>query len=65
MQAGYHLKAIEKFLELKEMDPEYSSLYPHLARAYEREEDPERGYQVLKEGIQVDEYNKDLYFYGR
>lgn len=64
LQAGYNAKAIEKFLELKEMDPEYYSLYIHLARAYEREEDPGRGYQVLKEGIKLDEYNKDLFFYA-
>ena len=44
LQAGFNNKAIEKFLELKEIDPEYYSLYIHLARAYEREEEPEKGY---------------------
>ena len=44
LQAGFNNKAIEKFLELKELDPEYYSLYIHLARAYEREEEPEKGY---------------------
>ncbi|KAA9026118.1 tetratricopeptide repeat protein [Niallia endozanthoxylica] len=64
LQAGYNGKAIEKFLELKELDPEYYSLYSNLARAYEREEDSEKGYQILKEGIQYDEFNKDLYNYA-
>ncbi|WP_071395583.1 tetratricopeptide repeat protein [Bacillus tuaregi] len=64
LQAGYNGKAIEKFSELKELDPEYYSLYMNLARAYEREEDPEKGFQTLIEGIQYDEYNKDLYFYA-
>lgn len=64
LQAGYNGKAIEKFLELKELDPEYYSLYINLARAYEREEDSENGYQILKEGIQYDEFNKDLYNYA-
>ncbi|WP_394232775.1 tetratricopeptide repeat protein [Niallia oryzisoli] len=64
LQAGFNGKAIEKFLELKELDPEYYSLYINLARAYEREEDSEKGYQILKEGIQFDEFNKDLYFYA-
>lgn len=64
LQAGFNGKAIEKFLELKELDPEYYSLYMNLARAYEREENPEKGYQILKEGIQFDEFNKDLYFYA-
>jgi len=64
LQAGYNTKAIEKFLELKEMDPEYYSLYMNLARAYEREEDPQKGYQVLKEGLKYDEFNKDLFYYA-
>lgn len=64
LQAGFNNKAIEKFLELKEIDPEYYSLYIHLARAYEREEEPEKGYFVLKEGLNYDEFNKDLFFYA-
>lgn len=64
LQAGYNVKAIEKFLELKEIDPEYYSLYIHLARAYEREEEPEKGYLALKEGLKYDEFNKDLFFYA-
>lgn len=64
LQAGFNQKAIEKFLQLKELDPEYYSLYMNLARAYEREENPQKGYQVLKEGIKVDEFNKDFYLYA-
>jgi tetratricopeptide (TPR) repeat protein len=64
LQAGFNVKAIEKLLELKEIDPEYYSLYINLARAYEREEDPEKGYQALKEGLKYDEFNKDLFFYA-
>jgi tetratricopeptide (TPR) repeat protein len=64
LQAGFNGKAIEKFLELKELDPEYYSLYVNLAKAYEREEDPEKGYIILLEGIQYDEYNKDLFLYA-
>lgn len=64
LQAGYNRKAIEKFLELKELDPEYTSMYIHLARAYEREEESGRGFEVIKEGLKYDEYNKDLFVYG-
>nr|WP_295971658.1 tetratricopeptide repeat protein [uncultured Bacillus sp.] len=64
LQAGYNGKAIEKFLELKELDPEYTSLYRYLAFAYEREEDPEKGYEAIKDGLRYDEFNKDLYVYG-
>ncbi|MBB6444692.1 tetratricopeptide repeat protein [Bacillus benzoevorans] len=64
LQAGYNRKAIEKFLELKELDPDYTSMYVYLARAYEREEESEKGFEVIKEGLKYDEFNKDLYVYG-
>ncbi|KOP83232.1 tetratricopeptide repeat protein [Cytobacillus solani] len=64
MQAGFNRTAIEKFNELKELDPEYHSLYLNLAKAYEREEELENSYQAIKLGIKQDEYNKELYFSG-
>lgn len=64
LQAGFNKTAIEKFLELKELDPEYHSLYLYLAKAYEREGELESGLKTVKEGIKYDEFNKDLFFYG-
>ena len=64
LQAGNNRKAIEKFEELKALDPEYHSLYLYLAKAYEREEELEKSFQSVQEGIKQDEFNKDLYFYG-
>jgi tetratricopeptide (TPR) repeat protein len=64
LQAGYNRTAIEKFKELKELDPEYHSLYLHLALAYEREEELENSLNTIQEGIKLDEFNKELYFYG-
>jgi tetratricopeptide (TPR) repeat protein len=64
LQAGYYRMAIEKFTELKELDPEYHSLYLHLALAYEREEELENCLHTIQEGIKLDEYNKELFFYG-
>jgi len=64
LQAGYNRTAIEKFNELKELDPEYHSLYLHLAKAYEREEELENSLQSIKEGIKQDEFNKEVFFYG-
>lgn len=64
LQAGFNRTAIEKFNELKELDPEYHSLYLNLAKAYEREEELENSYQAIKMGIMQDEYNKELYFNG-
>lgn len=64
LQAGYNRTSIEKFEELRELDPEYHSLYLHLAKAYEREEELDKSLITIQEGISQDEFNKDLYFYG-
>jgi tetratricopeptide (TPR) repeat protein len=64
LQAGYNRTAIEKFTELKELDPEYHSLYLYLAQAYEREEELENSLQAVQEGLKQDEFNKDLFYYG-
>ncbi|WP_284035988.1 tetratricopeptide repeat protein [Neobacillus sp. 114] len=64
LQAGYNRTAIEKFTELKELDPEYHSLYLLLGKAYEREEELENSFRIVQEGIKLDEFNKDLFFYG-
>ncbi|WP_066060993.1 tetratricopeptide repeat protein [Neobacillus soli] len=64
LQAGYNRTAIERFIELRELDPEYHSLYLHLAKAYEREEELENSLDVIQDGIKQDEFNKDLFFFG-
>ena len=64
LQAGYNRTSIEKFEELKGLDPEYHSLYLHLAKAYEREEELENSMNIIQEGIRQDEFNKDLFFFG-
>jgi tetratricopeptide (TPR) repeat protein len=64
LQAGFNQTAIEKFNELKELDPEYHSLYINLAKAYEREEELENSFHAVQAGIKQDEFNPDLYQYG-
>jgi tetratricopeptide (TPR) repeat protein len=64
LQAGYNKTAIDKFEELKTLDPEYHSLYMYLAKAYEREELLQEAFETVQLGIEQDEFNKDLYFYG-
>lgn len=64
LQAGYNRTAIEKFEELKELDPEYHSLYLPLASAYEREEELENSLKTIQEGTKQDEFNKELFFQG-
>ncbi|KKB37644.1 tetratricopeptide repeat protein [Bacillus thermotolerans] len=60
-QAGFYQTAIAKFNELKEMDPDYHSIYLYLARAYEHEEELEKSLEAAKEGIRQDEFQKELY----
>ena len=64
LQAGNNRTAIEKFEQLKELDPEYHSLYLYLAKAYEKEEEINKSFEVVIEGISYDQFNKDLYFYA-
>ncbi|KAB7708914.1 tetratricopeptide repeat protein [Bacillus aerolatus] len=61
-QAGFYQTAIGKFNELKALDPDYHSIYLYLAKAYEREEELEKGVEAAKEGIRHDEFQKELYF---
>jgi tetratricopeptide (TPR) repeat protein len=63
-QAGNYKTAIEVFLQLKDMDPEYTSLYLYLGKAYEQEGMHEESYQIVKEGLKVDDFNKELHLYA-
>lgn len=63
-QADANKTAIDKFEELKELDPEYHSLYLMLAKAYEKEEMVEKSFETIMQGIRFDEFNKDLYYLG-
>jgi tetratricopeptide (TPR) repeat protein len=63
-QAGYYETAIEKLVSVKELDPDYHSVYLLLAKAYEHEEELEESLSVIHEGIKQDEYNKELSLFG-
>ncbi|MCD7033378.1 tetratricopeptide repeat protein [Metabacillus sp. GX 13764] len=64
LQAGHAETAIDKLTKLKEYDPDYSSLYLVLAKAYEQEEMLKESLETAREGLKVDELNKDLYLFG-
>ncbi|MEH7388137.1 tetratricopeptide repeat protein [Bacillus sp. JJ1521] len=63
-QAKYFKKAIEVLERLKELDPEYGSLYLYLAKAYEEEASFADSLRVLLEGLEVESLNKELTFYA-
>jgi tetratricopeptide (TPR) repeat protein len=63
-QAGFYETAIEKLVSVKELDPDYHSVYLLLAKAYEHEEQLEDSMSVIHEGVKQDQYNKELNLYG-
>lgn len=64
MQAGYTQTAIDKLGALKELDPDYAPLYLYLAKAYEQEGQLQKSYETVREGISIDEWNKELRLYA-
>ncbi|MEK5442069.1 tetratricopeptide repeat protein [Fredinandcohnia sp. FSL W7-1320] len=63
-QAKYYKKAIQILSRLKELDPDYGSLYLYLAKAYEEEGSFTESFQILIEGLEVESLNKELTFYA-
>jgi len=64
LQAGQLTIAINRFEEVKTLDPAFHSLYLYLARSYEQEELIQEAFDTVKEGLKHDEFNKELYLLG-
>lgn len=62
LHAGRRDIAIKAWEHVIELDIYYHSAYYQLAKAYESEEMINEAYQTTKKGIQIDEFNKELYF---
>ncbi|EIT86600.1 hypothetical protein A374_03479 [Fictibacillus macauensis ZFHKF-1] len=52
--------AISAFTELKSLDPDYTTLYPLLANAYEEEGALDEALATVKEGLVKDDFNEEL-----
>lgn len=63
-QAEAYKTAIAKLSELKALDREYVPLYLFLAKSYEQEGDIQQSYEIAKEGLAIDEWNKELLVYA-
>lgn len=61
-QAGRKDIAIKAWEHVIEMDTYYHTVYSQLAKVYDEEGRPEEAYTTAKAGIEVDEFNKELYF---
>lgn len=64
LQLSLFKVAIKQFEEVIDMDESYSSLYPYLAEAYEEEGQIHEAVQIIKKGLEIDEYNEALYVQG-
>lgn len=53
--------AVKSFTRLLEMDPDYTSVYPYLARAFVAQNKLDEATGTLEEGIKRDEFNEELY----
>ncbi|UTR14646.1 tetratricopeptide repeat protein [Salipaludibacillus sp. LMS25] len=53
--------AITVFNRLIEIDPDYTTVYTYLAKAYVAEKKFSEALKVLEEGIKKDEFNEELY----
>ncbi len=63
-QLGDYPTAIQQFETVIDMDESYSSVYPYLGEAYEEEGQIHEALQIIKKGIEIDEFNEALYVQG-
>ncbi|MFD1849526.1 tetratricopeptide repeat protein [Oceanobacillus bengalensis] len=61
-QADRNDIAIKAWEHVIELDRDYHTVYYHLALAYEDDGRINDAYHIAKEGLQLDEFNKELYF---
>lgn len=60
-KAGEFKEAIASLEELKDMDPDYTTLYSVLSESYEEEGALAEAYEVITEGLKRDEHNENIY----
>ncbi|MFA9556161.1 tetratricopeptide repeat protein [Evansella sp. AB-rgal1] len=61
LQVEDYETSVKQLTKLKELDPNYTTLYPYLAIALRSLNRLEEAFTTLREGIKKDEYNEDLY----
>ncbi|QKY69199.1 lipopolysaccharide assembly protein LapB [Lentibacillus sp. CBA3610] len=64
LHAGRRDIAIHAWKHVIEQDMYYHTAYYQLAKAYEDEEMINEAYETAKQGLKVDEFNKELYFFA-
>ncbi|OIJ14799.1 hypothetical protein BKP37_07420 [Anaerobacillus alkalilacustris] len=64
LQLGNFPTAINQFEKVIDMDESYSSVYPYLGEAYEEDGQIREALQIIKRGLEIDEFNENLYIQG-
>ena len=64
LQSGKNKKAIKFLDEVIEQSPDYVNAYPLLARAYEKENNPEEELYAAQTGLSYNELDEELYQLG-
>lgn len=64
LQVKQYDQAIENLQTLENADPDYTSLYPYLAEAQEKNGDLQAAFLTVQAGISHDEFNEVLYARG-
>ncbi|WP_102692509.1 tetratricopeptide repeat protein [Rummeliibacillus pycnus] len=63
-QSQMYETAIRYAEDLKTFDPDYFSAYLLLAQSYAMLENNKKAYEIIKEGLTRDEYDKELYLFA-
>lgn len=61
LQVEDYETAVQSFTRLVELDPDYTTVYTYLAKAYKALNHSEEAMKTLEEGIKKDEFNEELY----
>ncbi|WP_281164969.1 tetratricopeptide repeat protein [Liquorilactobacillus sicerae] len=64
LQLKRYEAAVKSFEKLRETNPDYTSLYPYLAKAYEQQGQQQQALLIDQEGLRVDQYNSKLYLHA-
>lgn len=54
-------KAVKAFTDLRDSDPQYSSLYPYLADSYVELKQTDHALKTIQEGISIDQFNEKIW----
>lgn len=64
LQLKRYEAAAKNFEKLRKISPDYTSLYPYLANAYERQGQLQQALLIDQEGLRIDQYNSKLYLHA-